>query len=219
MAKKRASPLESRKEFVHRLVITLYPHGAKYGDSTPPTYAITDLFSKEVLFQTSFRAMLGIHMNSPAGTIASLHLHPITPGGPFETVQEVEVVEGKGVLGDHRYFGRLSRKTGEPTRRQVSLIEREQIAEHAIALGLPAIPPGAVRSNIETAGIDLVSLLGRQVQIGEVILLINAPRDPCEKMDAICLGLMERMMNNRQGVMAQVLRTGKLRVGDTIRPL
>ena len=158
-------------------------------------------------------------MNSPTGAIASLHLHPITSGEPFEIVQEVQVVEGKGIMGDHRYFGRLSRKTGEPTRRQVSLIEREQIAEHAIALGLPAIPPGAVRSNIETTGIDLVSLLGRQVQIGDAILLIYAPRDPCQKMDAICQGLQERMMNNRQGVMAQVLRTGKLRVGDTIRPL
>jgi MOSC domain-containing protein YiiM len=163
--------------------------------------------------------MLAIYVNSPIGTIASLHLHPTSPGEPFETVQEVEAVEGKGISGDHRYFGRLSRKTGEPTKRQVSLIEREQIAEHATALGLPAIPPGAVRSNIETTGIELVSLLGRQVQIGEVILLINVPRDPCEKMDAICQGLQERMMNNRQGVMAQVLRTGKLRVGDAIRPL
>jgi MOSC domain-containing protein YiiM len=160
-----------------------------------------------------------IHVNSPTGIIASLHLHPITPGEPFATIQEVEVVEGKGIPGDHRYFGRLSHKTGEPTRRQVSLIEREQIAEHAIALGLAAVPPGAVRSNIETTGIDLVSLLGRQIQIGEAILLIYAPRDPCEKMDAICQGLRERMMNNRQGVMAQVLRTGKLRVGDTIHPI
>ena len=155
----------------------------------------------------------------PAGTIASLHLHSPTPGEPFEAVEEIEVIEGKGVLGDHRYFGRLSRKTGAPTRRQVSLIAREQIAEHAIALGLPAIPPGAVRSNIETTGVDLVSLLGRQVEIGEGILLIFAPRDPCQKMDAICQGLQERMMNNRQGVMAQVLRAGKLRVGDTIHPL
>jgi MOSC domain-containing protein YiiM len=158
-------------------------------------------------------------MNSPTGAIASLHLHPITAGEPFETVQEIEVVEGKGILGDHRYFGRLSRKTGEPTKRQVSLIEREQIAEHASALGLPAIGPGVVRSNIETTGIDLVSLLGRQVQVGQAIFLIYAPRDPCEKMDAICQGLQERMMNSRQGVMAQVLRTGRVRVGDAIHPL
>jgi len=35
-------------------------------------------------------------------------------------------------------------------------------------------------------------------------------------MDALCQGLRELMMNNRQGVMAQVVRSGKIRVGDSI---
>ena len=52
----------------------------------------------------------------------------------------------------------------------MTLIEREQIAEHAAALGLPSIPPGAVRSNIETTGIKLISLLGREVEIGGAVL-------------------------------------------------
>jgi hypothetical protein len=158
-------------------------------------------------------------MNPPSGIVASLHLHSITPGEPLQSVQEVELVEGKGIISDNRYFARISRKNKQPSKRQVSLMEREQIAEHAAALGLAAIPPGAARSNIETVGIDLVSLLGREVQVGGAVLLFYAPRDPCEKMDAICQGLRERMMNNRQGVMAQVLRSGKIRAGDTIRPL
>src|SRR5256885_7561570 len=49
-----------------------------------------------------------------------------------------------------RYFGRVSRNSGKPSRRQLSLIEREQIAEHAAPLGLETIAPGAVRANIET---------------------------------------------------------------------
>jgi MOSC domain-containing protein YiiM len=100
----------------------------------------------------------------------------------------------------------------------VTLIEREQIAEHAAALGLQSIPAGAVRSNIETAGINLIALLGRQVEIGEAVLLPYAPRDPCAKMDAICQGLRQRMMDQRQGVVAEVVRSGKIRVGDSIRP-
>jgi MOSC domain-containing protein YiiM len=36
-------------------------------------------------------------------------------------------------------------------------------------------------------------------------------------MDAICQGLRELMMNNRQGVLAQVIRSGKIQVGDRIR--
>ena len=158
--------------------------------------------------------------NSPAlpGRVASLHLHPTHPGTPLEAVEAVAVVAGQGILGDTRYFGRLSRDTGQPTRRQVTLIEREQIAEHAAALGLPFITPGAVRSNIETTGINLVSLLGREVEIGGAVLRLYGPRDPCAKMDAICQGLRALMMNSRQGVLAEVIRSGTIRIGDPICP-
>ncbi len=151
------------------------------------------------------------------GRVASLHLHPEQPGAVLQPVEVVEVIERQGVVGDCRYFGRLSRETGQPTRRQVSLIEREQIATHAAALGLPLIPPGAVRSNIETSGINLIALLGLEIEIGEAILLLHSPRDPCAKMDAICQGLRELMLNRRQGVLAEVLRSGRIQVGDAIK--
>ena len=148
--------------------------------------------------------------------MVSLHLHPAESGAPLQAVEALEVVEGKGGAGDARYYGRLSRDTGQPSRRQVTLIEREQIAEHAAALGLPGIAPGAVRSNIETTGLNLIALLGREVQVGEAVLRFYAPRDPCAKMDAICQGLRERMMDQRQGVLAEVVRGGRVRVGDAI---
>ncbi len=153
------------------------------------------------------------------GQVASLHLHPAEPGTPLASVEVVELVQDKGIEGDTRYFGRPGKSPTEPFRRQVSLIEREQIAEHAAGLGLKAIPAGAVRSNIETTGINLVALLGREIEIGEARLFLYTPRDPCAKMDAICLGLRERMMNSRQGVLAQVRRGGKVRIGDPIRPV
>jgi MOSC domain-containing protein YiiM len=130
----------------------------------------------------------------------------------------IELVDAKGIVGEPRYFGRLVRDTGAPNRRQISLIEREQISEHATALGMESIAPGLVRSNIETTGIDLIGLIGSEVEIGEAVLFVYAPRDPCAKMDAICQGLRERMMNKRQGVMAEIRRSGKIRVGDEVRP-
>jgi MOSC domain-containing protein YiiM len=150
------------------------------------------------------------------GHVASLHLHPAESGQPLQPVETIEIVEGKGIARDARYFGRLSRDTGQLSRRQVTLIEREQIVEHAAGLGLLAIAPGAVRSNIETAGINLIALLGREIEIGEAVLRLYAPRDPCAKMDAICQGLRARMMDQRQGVLAEVIRSGKVRVGDGI---
>ncbi len=154
---------------------------------------------------------------APSGCVASLHLHPEEPGAPLDQVDRIEVVAAKGIAGDNRYFGKLSKSTGQPSRRQVTLIAREQIADHAKALGLGTIPPGRVRSNIETTGINLIALIGQEVEIGGAVLFLYASRDPCAKMDAICQGLRERMMNSRQGVLAEVRQTGEIRVGDEIR--
>ena len=155
---------------------------------------------------------------APPGRVASLHLHPAEPGAALQAVEAIELVADQGIQGDQRYFGRRSKLTGQPTHRQVTLLEREQIAEHAAAMGLQSIAPGAVRSNIETIGINLISLLGQEVEIGTAVLLLHSPRDPCAKMDAICQGLRTRMMNRRQGVLAQVVRSGTIRVGDAICP-
>ncbi len=151
------------------------------------------------------------------GRVASLHLHPEKGGEPLRAVDAIELVEEKGIVGNGRYFGRIKKETGTPSRRQVSLIEREQIADHAMALG--PIAPGAVRSNIETSGIDLIALVGRTVRIGTAELHLYEARKPCGKMDAIFNGLRERMENDRQGVMARVTKSGAIRVGDAIEPL
>ncbi len=150
-----------------------------------------------------------------AGTIASLHLHPSVAGEPLTSVKEIELVTDEGIIGNPRYFGRTS-DSGRPSNRQVSLIEQEVIAEHAATLGMQRIAPGAVRSNIETNGIDLLGLLGKNVRIGEAVLHFGSARTPCHKMDAICQGLRKQMENSRQGVMARVVKGGKVRIGDSI---
>ena len=153
---------------------------------------------------------------APFGRVVSLHLHPVESGGLFQSVTVFELEAGKGIVGNPRYFARRSRSGGF-SKRQVSLINREQIAEHATTLGLQSIPPGKVRSNIETEGVDLISLLDQEVQIGDATLYFYEGRTPCSKMDDICVGLRELMKENRQGVLAQVVRSGQIRVGDEIR--
>src|SRR5688572_21413046 len=131
---------------------------------------------------------------------------------------EIDLQAEMGIVQDKRYFGRRS-SNGTPAKRQVTLIEREQISEHAAALGHGDFPAGVVRSNIETEGINLVPLAGKQIQIGAAILLVGAPRDPCEKMDRIAPGLRDLMDHGKQGVLAQVLVSGKVQLGDPITVL
>lgn len=154
-----------------------------------------------------------------AGRVASLHLHPEKSGEPMRAVDQFEVVAAKGILGNPRKYDIISRSTGQPSKRQVSLIEREQIGSHAAALKLELILPGAVRSNIETLGIDMVALVGREVRIGAAKLFLYEARTPCEKMDRICQGLRARMEHGKQGVLAQVTEGGIIRVGDVITAL
>jgi MOSC domain-containing protein YiiM len=144
------------------------------------------------------------------GKVASLHLHSVLPWERMQDVFSMELVAGKGIAGNRRYFNR-------PTRRQVTLIEREQLAEHAAMLDLEEIAPGRVRSNIETTGIWFRELIGKRIQIGSsAVLFLYEARIPCHKMEAIAPGLRRLMENGKQGVLAQVIASGVIQTGDAI---
>jgi MOSC domain-containing protein YiiM len=147
--------------------------------------------------------------------VASLHLHPAASGEPLLEVTEVSAEAGMGIVGDNRVFGRKNRE-GKISRRQVSLMAREEITRHASIVGLPEIAPGAVRANIETNGIELTAFVGCEMEVGEAVLRFYEPRTPCYKMDRIASGLQALMSQGRQGVMAEIVRSGKIRVGDKI---
>ena len=154
-----------------------------------------------------------------AGVVASLHVHPKMAGDFMQSVPRITLEAEKGIVEDARYFARSNRSTGVPSKRQISVIEREQLSDHAAVLGLEGIAPGEARANIETNGINLQELIGQNVRIGGAILHIYQPRTPCEKMDRICQGLRTLMENGRQGVMAQVVQSGTIQVGDSIEEL
>jgi MOSC domain-containing protein YiiM len=153
-----------------------------------------------------------------SGRVESLHIHPNIAGEPLIPCAEFNLVAEKGIREDKRYFARRNRQ-GNPSKRQVTLIEREILQTHAAALGLADFDPGQVRSNIETSGIDLTSLIGSEVQVGEAILQFVERRTPCHKMDALAPGLRAIMENGRQGVIAVVVKSGRVRPGDLIAPI
>ncbi len=153
--------------------------------------------------------------NIGGGRVASLHVHPDVARSALIDVDEFNLVAEKGIREDKRYFGR-TRQDGSPSKRQVTLIEREMIRDHGTALGAE-FSPGDVRSNIETEGVDLIKLIGSEVTIGEVVLRFVEPRTPCHQMDALAQGLRELMENGRQGVIAIVVVGGRIRPGDEVR--
>lgn len=121
-------------------------------------------------------------------------------------VGESFLIKGQGLKGDaHAGFAH----------RQVSLLAEESIAK-TTAKGLD-VGPGDFAENLTTTGMDLVNLpIGTRLQAGpEAILRITQIGKECHDRCAIYYQAGDCVMP-REGIFAEVLRGGKVRVGDEL---
>ncbi|MGI6225061.1 MAG: molybdenum cofactor synthesis domain-containing protein [Peptococcales bacterium] len=102
--------------------------------------------------------------------------------------------------------------------RQVSLLAMESI-EKMVKMGLD-VGPGDFAENLTTQGIDLVNLpVGTRFQIGnEAVLRVTQIGKECHTRCAIYYQAGECVMP-KEGIFAEVLRGGKVQVGDEIQLL
>jgi MOSC domain-containing protein YiiM len=120
---------------------------------------------------------------------------------PMKEVLEAEAVENKGLKGC--IHGRPN------SERQVLLMDRETLDKFEL-------PPGAIKENVTITGMDFQSLaIGQQLKIGESLLEITIPCDPCPRMDEIRMGLQEELRGQR-GWLCRVVVTGTIRKGDAV---
>jgi len=111
------------------------------------------------------------------------------------------LLDGLGIDGD------CHRKPGGS--RQVLLMSEENCDAFGLA-------PGEVRENIVTRGLDLQALpAGTRLEIGAAALEITKDCEPCAFIDALRPGLRAKMIR-RRGMLARVVRSGEIRVGDEI---
>ncbi len=106
-----------------------------------------------------------------------------------------------GIEGDHHA------KPGSS--RQVLLMAGENCERFGLA-------PGEVRENIVTRGLDLQALApGTRLLIGTTALEITQDCEPCGFIDTLRPGLRAKM-SGRRGMLARVVLSGEIRVGDAI---
>ena len=100
---------------------------------------------------------------------------------------------------------------------QVTLLSL-QSWQKACKLCLTEIDWTERRANLLIDNIDFSeSMIGEQVQIGEVLLEITRETDPCKRMDALHPGLKEALTPEwRGGARCKVLREGYIRIGDKV---
>jgi MOSC domain-containing protein YiiM len=89
-------------------------------------------------------------------------------------------------------------------------------AEDLDALG---VEPGQVRENFTVRGADVMSWpVGQELMVGEARFEVTMVCDPCHLMNEIRPGLQDELVG-RRGMLARVVKTGDVRVGDPVTPL
>ena len=145
-------------------------------------------------------------------------------------VETLRLVAGLGVAGDAhagltmQHRSRWVKQRTVPNLRQVHLIHSELFEE--LATKGFAIAPAQMGENVTTRGIDLLGLsTGTRLRLGDSALIeLTGLRNPCFKLDGIAAGLMQavlekgpgKSLNRKAGVMAVVVVSGEVRVGDAI---
>lgn len=136
-----------------------------------------------------------------------LHIHTASGHGkPMVAHGEIEVVTGKGLVGD-RDYGRT---------RQVTLVCTGELEAAAATLGVDAIPPGSTRRNLTVDLPELPRTYRTQVRVSEVLLEVRRDCPPCLVMNESIIPGAEHALVGRGGVSAHVLAGGVIRVGDTV---
>jgi MOSC domain-containing protein YiiM len=81
------------------------------------------------------------------------------------------------------------------------------------------VEPGQVRENFTVRGADVMSWpVGQQLAVGDARFEVTMVCDPCDLMNEIRPGLQEELVG-RRGMLARVVETGDVRVGDSVTPL
>jgi len=122
---------------------------------------------------------------------------------PMEALESARVFQNEGVEGcAHRRGGK----------RNVLFVAAEDLE----ALD---VRPGAVKENFTVRGAEVMRWpIGQRLGIGEAEFEISMVCDPCENMEKIRPGLQAEL-EGRRGMLARVLRTGDVAVGDEVKLL
>lgn len=136
----------------------------------------------------------------PNGTVVNLQLC-VKHLQPMRQVKSVMAIKNRGLEGDRHAMPDSSR--------QVLLLDQET----CIAYDFPI---GALRENITTRGIDLMSLpKGTQIQVGDALFELTSECTPCSFVDSVKPGLRAKLAHTR-GMLARVLEGGEIRLGSKI---
>jgi MOSC domain-containing protein YiiM len=130
----------------------------------------------------------------------------------------VNAVAGKGLEGD-RYFDDVGTFSDDPRSngRDITLIEAEAVEGLARDTGIE-LTPAETRRNVVTRGVALNDLVGRRFTVGEVECVGRRLCDPCSHLEKLTQPGVLKGLVDRGGLRADVVRGGRIAVGDAVQP-
>lgn len=128
---------------------------------------------------------------------------------PMQTKTQSMISKVAGIDGDAR---------GKPGKRQVTILSQQQWQQACDELST-ALPWTIRRANLLIEGFVFdANMVGKQIKIGQLILVVTGETDPCHKMDSQFQGLTKALTPDwRGGVCCTVIADGRVRVGDIVQ--
>ena len=140
----------------------------------------------------------------------------VVRGSPREAARSIAgtvALAGIGLADD-----RLGQRgEAELSTRQVTLIQAEHLPVIAQLARVDVVDPVGLRRNLVVSGINLLALKNARLQVGEALLEIIGPCQPCSRMEDTIGPGGYAAMRGHGGMTARVLTGGSIGVGDTVR--
>ena len=125
----------------------------------------------------------------------------VDESGATRTVDAVDAEAGRGLEGDYHT--------------DLTLIASEALEGLREDTGIE-LTGEQTRRNVLTRGIDLNALVGQRFTVGEVEAVGVELSEPCSKLQKLTEPGVLRGLVHRGGLRADVLTSGRIRVGDTV---
>lgn len=136
-------------------------------------------------------------------------------GESMRAVDSIQALAGQGLEGDRYALKQGYWKVTEAC--EVNLIS-EQDLQQAKRRGAPAsLEQGNHRRNLVISGLSCSDLKGHDIEIGKAILRYQKPCPPCGYLDQIEGKGLAKALGRNSGICLQVIRSGLIRVGDSIQ--
>jgi MOSC domain-containing protein YiiM len=143
------------------------------------------------------------------GTVHWIGIRPQRKA-PLRVLNEVEAFTLKGLAGDH-FSGSATSK------RQITLIQQEQLDLIASVMQLPHLTPSMLRRNLVVKGINLHALKDRRFWVGNTLLEYTGDCHPCSRMEETLGAGGYNAVRGNGGITARIIQGGLIKLGNIVR--